>query len=213
MPMIPIVENPSRKHRRRLTAKQIAYGFGGKRRRTKRPSRKRKPALDSRKRNPSLATLSGLGNPRRRRSHARRYRNPGMLGGITNLIDLKGAMYVTGGIAISKIGPKLLSKFWTGAPTSGIGLYAVKLGMTLAGATAVKMFLRSDSGARLVAVGGIAEIAYGLLSEYALPAMGLAGLGDENVSTYDLQRLQGFVPSATRLEGFTSVIGQPELSY
>lgn len=214
MPIIPIVENPRRRHRRRhLSAKQIAYGFGGKRRNARRRTRRR---------NPALATLSGLANPRRRRyrhsaaprRHYRRYRNPRMLGGIGSLIDVKAVAYVTGGVFLSKVGPRLLAKVWTGAPTSGPMLYLVKAGVTLAGAMVVKKVFKSDSGAKLVVVGGLAEIAYGLLNDYALPAMGLAGIGNEYVSTYDLQQLQGYVAQPNRLAGAgMSVVSDPALSY
>lgn len=173
---IPVVENPRRRRRhRKLSAKQIAAGFGGKRHRTHR-----------RRRNPGLASL--LANPRRHRRYYRRanprrrhrrYSNPGMLGGITGMINVQNALYVTGGIAVAKLTPGLLVRVWAGAPTTGIGRYGVQLAGVLAAATVVKMVTKSSQSGAMVVAGGIAAIAYDVLNEYVFPKIGLAGIGDD----------------------------------
>ena len=196
MPKVEVLENPHRRKRgrRHLSAKQLAYGFGGKRYRTRNAKRRR--------RNPTIAALAG--NPRRRRTHRRhgsfsvrhviRRRNPGMLGGITKFVDVKGALYVAGGILIARTGPKLIGKVWAGAPTSGIGLYVMQLASAIAGAMAVRFALKSEKGAEQVATGGIGYVLYQLANDYVLPQIGLSGFAappNRYVSQTDVNRMAG----------------------
>lgn len=199
MPNIPIVENPRRRrrHSRRLTPAQLRAGFGGKSHMS--------GGRRHRRRNPALMSLAG--NPRRRRRHHRRSaggftvrhsivrrRNPGMLGGITKYFDLKGAAYVAGGIILARSGPKMIQKVWAGAPTTGIGLYALQLGSAVVGAVAVRMLLKSEKGAEQVATGGIGYVLYSLANDYVLPKIGLSGLAapsNQWLSYEDVQRMSG----------------------
>ncbi len=216
MTMIPIVENPRRRRSRRLTTAQLAAGFGGKRHMSKRSYRKR-----GRRRNPDLAALAL--NPRRRRrsSKSSRYgvrrlvyrRNPGFLGGLTNMIDFKGATYVAGGIIAAKAGPNLVRKLWAGAPVEGIGAQAVRLATVLALATGVRYFLGSSQGAQQFAAGGLGYVLYDLANTYVLPQVGLSGLTAESdyVTTAELENLSGYQPSRA-LMGYQPTGMQPELA-
>jgi hypothetical protein len=233
MPKVEVLENPHRRKRgrRHLSAKQLAYGFGGKRYRTRHTTRRRR-------RNPTMAALAG--NPRRRRHHRRhggfsvrhviRRRNPGMLGGITKFVDVKGALYVAGGILIARTGPKLIGKVWAGAPTTGIGLYVMQLASAVAGAMVVRYALKSEKGAEQVATGGIGYVLYQLANDYVLPQIGLSGIAAPParfVSTTDLNRMAGtgsyvprigmskYVPRSGGVSGMRGMRGQtvsPEMS-
>ena len=200
MPQIQLVENPRRKKRRRYSAKQLAAGFGGKRYRTR--GRKRH-------RNPALATLAA--NPRRRfrayrKSHRRRYSNPsgGFFSGITNMVDLKGAAFIGGGILAAKVGPGLVAKVWPGVPTEGFGKTLVQAGSVLLIATGVKAFLKSSQGAHQIAIGGLGYILYDLANQYVLPNIGMAGLADDGnyVTTTEMEELSGYQPSGTPLSAY-----------
>lgn len=212
MTMIPIVENPRRRKRRRsLSPAQLAAGFGGKRYRKHRRHARR---------NPALATLAAA-NPRRRRRHRRGFgvrhmvyrRNPAFLGGITNMIDLKGAAFVAGGIVLAKAAPKLIQKVWAGAPQEGVMVYAERVAVTLAAAFAVKTFLKSPSGANQLAVGGLGYVLYDIANEYLLPQIGLAGLTqDDWVTTQDISEMSGYQPQATGISTYVPAMAQPELA-
>jgi len=202
---IPVVENPRRRRRRgrrHLTAKQLSYGFGGKRHR--------------RRRNPELATL--LANPRRRRRSRRaylanprrrgrrRYHNPSFLS--TSMIDVKSALYVGGGILAAKIAPGLLVKVWAGAPTSGFGKSAVELAGGFAAATVVKMVTKSSSAANLIMAGAFGYVLYDMANQYLLPKIGLAGLGDDSsyVTRSELQEIgvEGYRVSPNAIGAYQS---------
>lgn len=211
--MIPIVENPRKRRRHRLTAAQLAAGFGGKRHMSGKRHRRRY------RRNPALATLAAA-NPRRRRRHRRfgvRHtvyrRNPAFLGGITNMIDLKGAAYVAGGIILAKAAPKLIQKVWSGAPQEGMMVHVERIALTLAGAYAVKTFLKSPTGAHQIAVGGLGYVLYDLANQFLLPQVGLSGLTqDDWVTTNDIRELSGYQPETTGVSTYVPAMVQPELA-
>lgn len=211
MPMIPIVENPRRRRRRHYSAKQRAAGFGGGRRHSR----------IRRRRNPSLATLAA--NPRRRRyyhrplrrRHHRRYRNP-FLGGVGNMFDFKGALYIAGGILAAKASPKLIQKVWAGAPTTGIGLYAVQLGGTFIVAQGVKMLMKDAQASKQIMIGGLGYILYNLANDYILPQIGLAGLGDDSsyVTTGELEAMgiSGYMPTRPTISGMSGYSPSSDIS-
>jgi hypothetical protein len=169
---IEVVENRRGKRRRKMSAKQRKY-FG------KRRHHKKNPGV--------LATLAG--NPKNRRGRRyhhrtrqhRRHRNPGMIGGLGKLLpfDLRGVLEVGGGIAVSKYGPQLVQKYvWAGMPTSGFGGYAVRLGVTVVLAQALKMVTKSNRTAENIMLGGVGSILYDMFTEYAAPSLGLTGYSD-----------------------------------
>lgn len=178
----PVVENPRRRRRRktrrtrRLTAKQLAAGFGGKRSMSGRRSTRRKTYR--RRSNPALATLAAV-NPRRR---YRRRSNPS-LRGITGLVNLKMAAAVAGGYIVARSAPTLIQKVWAGVPTTGIGGNLVRVAGTLAVATVAKMATKSNAIAGGIAAGGIGYVLFQLANEYVLPRIGLAGLSDDGLVT------------------------------
>lgn len=181
MATIPVVENPRRRRRRRLTAKQLAYGFGGKKYRTRKRGRRR---------NPGLASLAA--NPRRRRrsggysvAHVirRRRRNPsgGFLGGLgLGGFDLMSAAWVGVGAVGSTMVPGLVRKFWPALPAAGPMGYLVRAGGTFATAYAVKMVTKSPKNFQLVMAGGLGLIFVDLFRQYVAPMVGLSGLGADN---------------------------------
>lgn len=202
MEFIPTVENPRRRRRRHYTAKQRAAGFGGKRyrRRTVR-----------RRRNPALATLAA--NPRRRRHyrasvrrfHRRRYRNPSILGlgGITNMIDLKTAGFVAGGMIGVKLAPALLRKVWANAPSTGVGGYAVKLGAVFALGMLTRMVTKNSARAGQVVAGALGLTLYEIFNEYVGPRLGLSGLAMNGyIPTAEMRQvISGYVPTPVPVRG------------
>jgi len=193
MPTIPVVENPTRRRRRRgYSAKQLRSGFGGRsrmsrRRSTARPATRR-TARRRRSRNPALATLM---NPRRRRrttyrtyrrwyARPRRRRNAG-LGSIMGFIHLPTALSVAGGIVTARMAPGLLAKIWPSAPQSGAMGIAVRVGGVLVVSVVAKKVFRSNQIATGIAAGGLGYILFDLANQYLLPQLGLSGLG----SNYD----------------------------
>ena len=171
---IEVVENKRGKRRRRMTAKQRKY-FGKRRHHRKNPG--------------VLATLAGAGNPRRRASrryhhrvtHRRRHRNPGMLGGLGKILpfDIRSVLEVGGGIAVSKYGPQLVQKYvWSGMPTTGMGGYAVRFGVTVVLAQGLKMVTKSQRTAEHIMLGGVGSILYDMFTEFAAPSLGLTGYSD-----------------------------------
>lgn len=202
---IPIVENPVKRKRRKWTARQKAAGFGGKtgmaRKRTRKRTTRRK------RRNPALATY--VVNPRRRRSvrrrstvrtYRRRRRNPGM-GKIGAMLNLRMALSVGAGILTAKVGPGLLQKVWAGAPTTGIGGHAVRIGTVMLVGMGVKMVTRSNQFAGGVVAGGIGYILFDLANEYILPKIGLSGYDSDLVSMNELEdvAMGRYVPEGNRI--------------
>ncbi len=196
MATIEVVENPRRKRRRPMTAKQRKY-FGKRRTR--------------RRRNPMLATL---GNPRRRRRRGRasrsrysrrRYRNPSIAG-----FDIGSAVYVGVGMIGSDLVPTLVRKVWAGLPSAGPMVYLVKAGGTFATAFAVKMVTKSPRNFNLVMAGGLGLIFVDLFRQYIAPRIGLAGLGNDAAMVYaseleDAAAIEGYVDgSASRVAGYVS---------
>ena len=169
MPNIQIVENPRRrKSRKGYTRKQLAAGFGGKRKMTRRRKTRR---------NPTLATLAG--NPRRRYTRratpARRRRarsNPGMLAGIPRLFNLKMAASVGVGITTAHLAPNLITKVWAAAPTAGLPGTAIRIGAVLLVGTASKMLMKDNTIAVGIVAGGIGYEIYKFLAENVVPKIG-----------------------------------------
>ena len=210
MATVELVENPRRRRgRRHLTAKQRAAGFGGK---GAMHNRRR----HSRRRNPGY--LASLGNPRRRhyRKSRRRgfsvshvvHRNPGLLG-----FDLEAAMWVGVGALGSKALPKLVAKYWPSIPTTGIAGYAVRAGATLAVAYAAKMAFKSQKAFSLILAGGLGYIFVDLATDYLLPAVGLAGLGNDRsmISTSDL--VDAYSPGFAGYVDNTTMSGYVDTGY
>lgn len=173
MPVIPVVENPARGKRRRYTAKQRRYGFGGGPRRS-RPKRRRNP--------PVLAALS---NPRRRSrsSRTRRYyarpyrrrRNPDLIKGF----DLMSGVFVATGALGSTVIPGLIRRFVPQIPYTGPIAYVVRLGGTAATAFGIGLVTKDRRAPQLVWAGGLALIFVDLFRQYLAPRLGLSGLGQE----------------------------------
>lgn len=218
MATIPVVENPRRRRRRRLTAKQLAYGFGGKKYR----NRKR-----GRRRNPGLASLAA--NPRRRRrsrgysvAHVvRRRRNPrgGFLGGLgLGGFDIMSAAWVGVGAVGSTMVPGLVRRFWPALPAGGPMGYLVRAGGTFATAYAVKMVTKSPKNFQLVMAGGLGLIFVDLFRQYVAPMVGLSGLGADNglvMASEVRDALAGFVDTDS-LSGYVDTdslngLGQDDL--
>lgn len=201
MEYVNIVENPRRRKRRSYTAKQLRAGFGGK--------RYRRRSVRRHRRNPSLASLSL--NPRRRRHYRaaprrfhRRYRNPSFgLGNLKSLIDLPTAGFVAGGMIGVKLAPSLLRKVWAGAPTTGIGGYALKLGTVFVLGMATRMLTKSPQRAAQVVSGALGITLYELFNEYLAPKIGLSGLATGGyVSMDEINQVAGVSGYAPRLQPF-----------
>jgi hypothetical protein len=207
MELIPVVENPRRRRRHKLSAKQIAAGFGGKRARLGR-------GRGRRRRNPAL--LASLGNPRRRRraSHRHSFRgltsrsNPAFLG-----FDLEAAAWVGVGAIGSQTVPMLVKKFWDGVPTTGWGGYAVRAGATLATAYAAKMLTKNQRAFGLIMAGGLGLIFVDLFREYVAPNIGLSGYSDGSalVETNDLLDGMGGYVDDTSMSGFADTNFNPAI--
>lgn len=215
MATIEVVEN-SGKRRRKLTARQRAAGFGGKRAMTRRKSTSRRP----RRRNSALASY---GNPGRRvtyrkrasrrvgRNHHytrrgvvyRRRRNPklGFLG-----VDLGGAAWAGGGMLAVKLGPGLVQRFGVPLPTTGIGGHLVKIGVAIGAGMLVGKFVNRQAGAN-VTLGGVAVVMLNLFDEYVAPNVpGLSGLLSPNrvIMAEDIETdsLSGYIPTPAGLSEY-----------
>ena len=192
---IEVVENKRGSRRKKMSAKQRKY-FGKRKHHRKNPS--------------VLATLSGNPRPHRRNRayhhkvrHHRRHRNPGMLGGLGKFLpfDLRSVLEVGGGIAVSKYGPKLVAKYvWSGMPTTGLSGYAVRLGVTIVVAQALKMATKSQRTAENIMLGGVGSILYDLFTEYAAPSLGLSGYS-ERIS---MSAVAGALNGSSGLGDYTS---------
>lgn len=190
MTNVPVVENPRRRRKRgRYTPAQKRAGFAGRAsmRRRRTPRRRRQA-------NPALATYSNP-RPRKRRRRPvtyrtyrrhygyRRRRNPS-LRGLTRMLNLHTAASVAGGIFVARMTPGLVARVWAGAPVSGVGGMAVKVGGVLIAATVAKTVFRSDRIAVGLVAGGIGYILFDLAEEYLLPRLGLSLSGYGNHYRY-----------------------------
>lgn len=189
MSIIPVVENPRGRRRRRggYTAKQLAAGFGGKRKMSGRKSSGRR-----RRRNPDLATYYLTGNPRkrhrarvysgRRRRHSRRYSNPsmkGILGSIASPHTLKMAAGMAIGITAGKYVPgNLIVKVWPGVPQTGIAGVAVRIGTAVLLSEVTRRFVKQPDIANGILIGSIGYELYNLAAAQLLPKLGISGLGN-----------------------------------
>ncbi len=210
--IIEVVDNPRRKGRRRYTAKQRSYGFGGKRRRTPRRSTRRR-----RRRNPAIASLAN--RPRRRRATGRRRprytvtgvsrrrrSNPirGPLG-----LDLSAAMYIGIGMFGTEVLPRFAKKAWAGLPTVGIMGYLVQAGAAVVVGFAVGRITNRRNG-QLAAAGGIALILLNLFRQYLAPRLGLGGLGNDYavLTREDISDVAGYV-TTDQMAGYvqTNAVG------
>ena len=184
---IPVVENPRRKKRRtrrKLSAKQIAAGFGGKRHMTTK-RRKTKSRKVTRRRNPSLAALA---NPRRR---VRRRRNPG-IGKISNIFNIKLAT----GVAIGLFAPNIIvnqvkSRFFAALPNTGLTGTAVRIGAAIVASYATKRFLKQSEIAKGIIAGAVGFELYQMAQTYLLPKLGLSGV-NTYYPTSDAASLNGY---------------------
>jgi hypothetical protein len=202
MPNVEIVTNPRRRRRRhRYTVSQLAAGFGGRRRMSRRSRRR------YRRRNPQLATLAA--NPRRRyyyraprRRYYRRRRNP-MLGGIGKMLNLPVAVSVGAGIVAAHVAPGLIRKVWAGAPSTGFGATAVRLGGVFALAYGVRMVTKNNQLASGMIAGAVGYELYKLADQYLLPSLGLSGL-NRYITTGELESMgiSGYRPTTTRLSNY-----------
>lgn len=170
MQIVEIAENP-RRRRRKLSAKQIAAGFGGKRRGRKRSRRRR---------NPAMATYATAANPRRRRSAVRsfrrsrrRYRNPGLLGGFGSMLDVNSLLWMSAGAVAVKLAPRYVQKVWAGMPTTGIAGKLVQAGLGFGLSLAVRQFVGRKQ-AQDVLNGALVVTMVEILNENVLPMIGLS---------------------------------------
>lgn len=162
MPKITVVENPKRRTRRRMTAKQRKY-FGPRRR-------------SRRRRNPVLASL---GNPRRRRYRRRtqyvrgyrRRRNPRMNFLPVSLMDLAG---LTAGAIGSKIVPGMVRTAVPQLPTGPFVDYGIKVASGWLMAQVAGMVAGSKVKTN-VFTGALVAIAVDWWNEYGAT---MTGLGD-----------------------------------
>lgn len=204
--IIEVVDNPRRKGRRRYTAKQRSYGFGGKRRRTPRRSTRRR-----RRRNPAIASL---GNPPRRRRATGRRRPRYTVTGVSRRrrsnpirgplgLDLSAAMYIGLGMFGTEVLPRFAKKAWAGLPTVGIMGYLVKAGAAIVIGFGVGRITNRRNG-QLAAAGGIALILVDLFRQYVAPRLGLGGLGNDYAAlTYeDISDVGGYVTTDQPMEGY-----------
>lgn len=194
-----VVENP-RRRRRKLSAKQIAAGFGGKRRMSGRRRRRRS------RRNPGIATYRSGGRTRRaavmnprRRSRRRARRNP-MLGGLTGMFDFPSLLQMTlGGIGVKIVPGLIKNKLWSGLPTDGLTGKLTQVGTAFLLSMLAKQFM-GRRAAQNIFNGAVVVTLIELVSDYALPALGLSGY------TYMTNRemapfLRGYVgPGGNRLD-------------
>lgn len=210
MSEIEVFENPHHhrrsKKRRHYTAKQRAYGFGGRHRRymyraaSPRPRHRRRSVVHRtyrRRHNPSLMTL---GNPRHR--YYRRRHNPsgrGLGRGLFRMVDLQTSLYVAGGAVAPKIALGFVRKYWSTLPSTGIGGYAVNVAAVLGLGIAVKMLMKSEARAQQFVAGGIAMLMVEAFNQYAGPALGLAGY-----YTTSGRRLSGYYDTMGRRLGATN---------
>lgn len=170
---IPVVENPRgrkrSKPRRKLSAKQIAAGFGGKRAKKKRGGKKAATRTVKKYRNPSLAALA---NPRRRRR-----RNPS-IGGMTKMLNLK----LASGVALGLIVPNLLvnqvkARFYPALPNTGMTGTAVRIGAAVIASYATKKFFKQSEIATGIIAGAVGFELYQWANQYLLPMIpGLSGV-------------------------------------
>jgi hypothetical protein len=182
---IAVVENP-RKKTRRYSAKQRAYGFGGGKKKARRKTTRRK------RRNPGIMAL---GNPKRRtyRAPARRrsYRrrsNPSMFGGgMFSLINMQLALGFAGGMAVAHTAPGMLRRVWAGAPTTGFGGTAVRIGSAVLAGVVIKMVTRSKPIAVAVVSGAIGYEVFNMLKTY------IPGLEESYVTPAEMNDLTGYV--------------------
>jgi hypothetical protein len=207
--MLLVEKNPGRRRRRgrrSLTTKQIAAGFGGKSKMSGGRRHRR-----GHRRNPLLASLA---NPRRhRRRHGRRHgysvsrvihRNPGLLG-----FDFASAAWVGTGMLGSKLVPNLVRKYlYAGLPATGPMSYLVRAGGTLVTAYAVKLVTKNSRAFGLILAGGAAAILVDVVSDYVLPQVGLAGMGNDSAlitrADIDMSGTAGYV-DVSDLRGYAEV--------
>ena len=91
------------------------------------------------------------------------------------MLNLGAAVSVAGGILTARLAPGLLQKVWAGAPTTGIGGHAVRMGSVVLIGMGVKMVTRSNQFASSIVAGGIGYILFDLANEFILPTLGLSG--------------------------------------
>jgi len=204
MDVVEVVENPRRKRRRRYTAKQRSYGFGGKRRaRRTRPRRRRNPGLSVLAGNPkrrtrrvrrARRTVRGYVVPRRRR------RNPA-LGGLFGTIDFQAVLFVTGGALGVKVLPGMVQRWFPMLPTAGMMGMAVRAGTVLLLGVGTKMLTNSKQRATQVVTGGLAVLALEAWDTWAAPMLGL-GEYTSGEEIRDVLGVNGFTPTPRNLGAF-----------
>lgn len=198
MPVIEVVENPRRRSRRRMTAKQRRY-FG--------PRRARR-----RRRNPVMASLSNPKRARRRRRRSgysvrhvarrRRRRNPQLFG--LGDFNLNTAMWVGVGMLGSDMVPNLVRMAWPGLPSGGVWKYVNRVGGTLLTAYGVKMLTGSRRNFGYIMAGGIGLVIVDLVRDYVLPQVGLSGYVGDGGAVYseELADVAGYVNEPTPMGGY-----------
>jgi hypothetical protein len=102
------------------------------------------------------------------------HRNPALFG-----FDLESAAWVGAGMLGSKLVPNLVRKFlFAGLPSAGPMSYLVRAGGTFVTAYAVKMVTGRSKAFPLILAGGLGAILVDVVSDYVLPQVGLAGMGN-----------------------------------
>lgn len=183
MSRVIVVENPKRRRRRPMSALQRRY-FG--KRRGRRVTR-RAPAR-RRRRNPVLASLAGVGNPRRRYRRRtqyvrgyRRRRNPRMGFLPVSFMDLTG---LTIGAVGSKIVPGMIRNFFPQLPVGPVFDIGIKVGSGWLMSMAAGMMM-DRKAATNVFTGALVAIAVDLWNQYGAPMTGLGDYYDGMLSESD----------------------------
>lgn len=159
---LPVVENPTRRKKRRTPKRRadgrFRKGAGGTRRR--------------RRRNPALATIVGNPKRRRRRSGRTARRVSSGFSQIGSLFDLESAGLVTAGMISQRYLPGLIGQ-QLGVKVEGVTGYLVRAGTGLALGYLVKRFAGARY-ARLVVTGAMASLLLDVFDERVAPAIGLS---------------------------------------
>ena len=194
------------KRRRKLTAKQIAAGFGGKRRRSRKHRAKRRHTVRATvrrvrrhrrraggKRTPHMGYTIGSRRIRRLKlnpRHRRRHRNPISVRGITGQITSAG-MGALGGVALD-VSLGYLTPMLPAALTTGYVKHATRIGAALGLGYLSKKFLGGKGDA--VAKGALVVAMYGLLKDVIVQfAPSVPGLGDYEEVTLDTSGMGAYI--------------------
>ena len=114
------------------------------------------------------------------------------------------AISVGTGIVAAHVAPGLLRKVWPGAPSTGLAGTAVRIGSVVLIATGVRMVTKQNAFAAGIVAGGVGYELYRLADQYLLPAIGLFGPDDIQMTVPELEAIgvAGYQPTPDRLSGY-----------